>query len=157
MNPNDVMVVMLKDIILCWLGFTFISIVYISWYYIYDVSNVLLPPTCLYCGLPASLLMMICAWIPLTPSHQVENDHKWQYFCQIRHDKLYRGPPVFEICLFKASLTCDLVWEPITEHYSKNEGPTRFSIFVLICTQDTKKRILASFFDSPEKTRLTPV
>ena len=34
MNPNDAMVVVLKDIILCWVGFTFIYIVYISWYYI---------------------------------------------------------------------------------------------------------------------------
>ena len=34
MNPNDVMIVVLKDILLCWLGFRFIYIVYISWYYI---------------------------------------------------------------------------------------------------------------------------
>ena len=34
MNLNDVMVVVLKDIILCLLGFRFIYIVYISWYYI---------------------------------------------------------------------------------------------------------------------------
>ena len=34
MNPNDVMVVVLKDILLCWLGFRFIYVVYISWYYI---------------------------------------------------------------------------------------------------------------------------
>ena len=34
MNPNDVMVVVLKDIFWCWLGFRFIYIVYISWYYI---------------------------------------------------------------------------------------------------------------------------
>ena len=33
-NPNDVMVVVLKDILWCWLGFRFIYIVYISWYYI---------------------------------------------------------------------------------------------------------------------------
>ena len=32
MNPNDTMVVVLKDI-LCLLGFRFIYIVYISWYY----------------------------------------------------------------------------------------------------------------------------
>ena len=30
MNPNDVMVVVLKDILLCFLGFRFIYIVYIS-------------------------------------------------------------------------------------------------------------------------------
>ena len=30
MNPNDVMVVLLKYILLCWLGFRFIYIVYIS-------------------------------------------------------------------------------------------------------------------------------
>ena len=34
MNPNDAMVVVLKDILLCFLGFRFIYIVYISWYYI---------------------------------------------------------------------------------------------------------------------------
>ena len=34
MNPNDAMVVVLKDILLCLLGFRFIYIVYISWYYI---------------------------------------------------------------------------------------------------------------------------
>ena len=34
MNPNDAMVVVLKDILLCWLGFRFIYIVWISWYYI---------------------------------------------------------------------------------------------------------------------------
>ena len=54
MNPNDVMLVVLKDIPLSWLGFRFIYIVYISWHYIQDVSNVLLPPTCLYFGLPVS-------------------------------------------------------------------------------------------------------
>ena len=32
MNPNDVMVVVLKDTLLCWLGFRFIYIVYVSWY-----------------------------------------------------------------------------------------------------------------------------
>ena len=30
MNPNDVMVIVLKDILLCLLGFKFICIVYIS-------------------------------------------------------------------------------------------------------------------------------
>ena len=30
MNPNDVMVNVLKDIPLCWLGFRFIYVVYIS-------------------------------------------------------------------------------------------------------------------------------
>ena len=30
MKPNDVMVVVLKDIILCFLGFKFIYIVYVS-------------------------------------------------------------------------------------------------------------------------------
>ena len=54
MNPTDVMVVVLKDILLCWLGFRFIYIVYISWYYIEDVSNVLLSPTCLSFGLPVN-------------------------------------------------------------------------------------------------------
>ena len=54
MNPNDVMVVVLKDILLCWLGFRFIYIVYISLYYIQHVSNVLLPPTCFPFGLPVS-------------------------------------------------------------------------------------------------------
>ena len=54
MNPNDAMVAVLKDILLCLLGFRFIYIVYISWYYIQDVSNVLLPPTCLSFGLPVS-------------------------------------------------------------------------------------------------------
>ena len=34
MNSNDVMVVVLKDIVLCWLGFRFIYVVYVSWYYI---------------------------------------------------------------------------------------------------------------------------
>ena len=34
MNPNYVMVVVLKDIFLCWLGFRFMYIVYISWYYL---------------------------------------------------------------------------------------------------------------------------
>ena len=34
MNPNDAMVVVLKDIILCLVGFKFIYKVYISWYYI---------------------------------------------------------------------------------------------------------------------------
>ena len=34
MNPNDAMVVVLKDILLCSLGFRFICIVYISSYYI---------------------------------------------------------------------------------------------------------------------------
>ena len=52
MNPNDVIVVVLKTILLCWLGFRFIYIVHISWYYISDVSNVLLPATCLSFGLP---------------------------------------------------------------------------------------------------------
>ena len=54
MNPNDVIVVVLKDVILCFLGFRFIYIVYVSWYYIQDVSNVLLPPTCLSFCLPVS-------------------------------------------------------------------------------------------------------
>ena len=48
MNPNDAMVVVLKDILLGLLGCRFIYIVYISWYYIKDVSNVLLPPTCFW-------------------------------------------------------------------------------------------------------------
>ena len=52
MNPNDAMVVVLKDILLCLLGFRFIYIVYISWYYIQDILNVLLPPTCLSFCLP---------------------------------------------------------------------------------------------------------
>ena len=30
MNPNDIMVDVLKDVLLCWLGFRFIYIVYIS-------------------------------------------------------------------------------------------------------------------------------
>ena len=34
MNPNDVMIVVLKDILLCLLGFRFTYIVYISSYYI---------------------------------------------------------------------------------------------------------------------------
>ena len=54
MNPNDAMVAVLKDILLCCLGFMLIYIVYISWYYIYDVSDVLLPPKCLSFGLPVS-------------------------------------------------------------------------------------------------------
>ena len=48
-NPNDVMVV-----VLCWLGFWFIYIVYVIWYYIWDVWNVSIPPTCLSFGLPVS-------------------------------------------------------------------------------------------------------
>ena len=55
MNRNDTMVVVLKDIPLCLLGFRFIYIVYISWYYIMSyISKVLLPPTCLNFGLPVS-------------------------------------------------------------------------------------------------------
>ena len=54
MNLNDVMVVVLKVNILSLLGFRFIHIVYISWYYIQDVSNVLVPPTCFSFGLPVS-------------------------------------------------------------------------------------------------------
>ena len=54
MNPNDAMVIVLKNIILCLLGFRFIYIAYISWYYIWDVSNMLLPLTCLSFGLPVS-------------------------------------------------------------------------------------------------------
>ena len=54
MNPSDVLAVVWKDILLCLLAFKFIYIVYISWYYIQDVSNVLLPPTCLSFGLPVS-------------------------------------------------------------------------------------------------------
>ena len=54
MNPNDAMVVVLKDILSGLLGCRFIYIVYISWYYIKDVSNVLLPPTCLSLNLPVS-------------------------------------------------------------------------------------------------------
>ena len=34
MNPNDAMVVVLKDILLRLLGFRFIYIVYISWCYV---------------------------------------------------------------------------------------------------------------------------
>ena len=34
MNPNDAMVVVLKDVLLCLLGFRFLYIIYISWYYI---------------------------------------------------------------------------------------------------------------------------
>ena len=34
MNPSDGMVVVLIDILLCLLGFRFIYILYISWYYI---------------------------------------------------------------------------------------------------------------------------
>ena len=47
MDPDDIVVVVLKDILLSWLGFRFIFIyiVYISWHYIWDVSYVLLPPT----------------------------------------------------------------------------------------------------------------
>ena len=40
MNPNDVMVVVLKDIILCLFGFRFICMVYISWYYIWGFKCV---------------------------------------------------------------------------------------------------------------------
>ena len=54
MNPNDAMIVMLKDILLCLLGFRFIYIAYISCYYIQDISNMLLPPTCSSFGLPVS-------------------------------------------------------------------------------------------------------
>ena len=43
---GDLKLVVLKDILLCLFGFRFIYIVYISWYYIIDVSNLLLPPTC---------------------------------------------------------------------------------------------------------------
>ena len=52
MNPNDAMVIMLKDILLCLLGFGIIHTAYISRYYIQDISNVLLPPICLSFGLP---------------------------------------------------------------------------------------------------------
>ena len=52
MNPSDAMVA-LKDFLLCLLGFRFIYIVHISWYYI-EVSYVLLPPTYLSFGLPVS-------------------------------------------------------------------------------------------------------
>ena len=34
MNPNDAMVIVLKDIVLCLLGLRFIYVAYISWYYI---------------------------------------------------------------------------------------------------------------------------
>ena len=90
--------------------------------------------------------MMICSCTPLTSSHRLQSDHKWQNFCQIRHKNYTMIHPVFEICLFNASLARDLVWEPITEHYIKNEEITQFSIFVLICVQDIKKRVLASFW-----------
>ena len=63
MNPNDAMVVVLKDILLGLLGCRFIYIVYISWYYIKDISNVLLPPTCLSFGLP---LFPICLSVSQT-------------------------------------------------------------------------------------------
>ena len=53
MNPNDVMVVVLKDIMLCLLGFRFMYIVYIV-DIIYKTFHVLLPPTCLSVGLPVS-------------------------------------------------------------------------------------------------------
>ena len=59
MNPNDVMVLVLKDIISCLLGFRFIYIVYISCHYTTSyISEVLLPPTCLSFGLPVSLVCL---------------------------------------------------------------------------------------------------
>ena len=71
MNPNDAMVVVLKDIILCLLGFRFKYIVYISWYYMQDVSNVLLPSTCLSFDLPVSpvCLSVSQTWID-DPGHK---------------------------------------------------------------------------------------
>ena len=70
MNPNDAMVAALKDIVLC-LSFRFIYIVYISWYYIQDVSNVLLPPTCLSFGLPVS---PVC--LSVSQTSMDDSDHK---------------------------------------------------------------------------------
>ena len=31
-------------------------------------------------------LIMICGWTTLTSQHLLENDHKWQQICQIRHE-----------------------------------------------------------------------
>ena len=41
---------------------------------------------------------------PLMSHHRLENDHKRQCICQIRHEKLRVVHPVFQICLFNKCL-----------------------------------------------------
>ena len=65
------MVAVLKDILLCLLGFRFIYMVYISWYYIQDISNVLLPPTCVSFDLPESPV-----WQYVSQTSMEDSSHK---------------------------------------------------------------------------------
>ena len=68
MNPNDAVVVVLKDILLCLLGFTFIYTQLILVDIIQDISNVLISPTCLSFGLPVSLACQSVSQTPMDDS-----------------------------------------------------------------------------------------
>ena len=83
--------------------------------------------------------MVICRWTTLTSQHPLENDHKQQQICQIRHENCLVVHPVFLVCLFYASQSCDRGWEPIKLLYFRNAWPTRFSFFVYFSTNGAKK------------------
>ena len=62
-----------------------------------------------WCYFVMNTLMMICGWTTLTSQHLLKNDHKRQGICQIRHENCLVVRPVFQVCLFYASQSCDRV------------------------------------------------
>ena len=97
--------------------YTYIYIyIYINIYYIYNISDHKWSYIYIYilCSLlsflgtlwfigTSNVLMMICGWTILMSQHPLENDHKQQQICQIRHKNCLVVRPVFQVCLFYAS------------------------------------------------------
>ena len=82
---------------------------------------------------------VICGWTTLTSEHPLENDHKWQQICQIRYENSLVVRPVYQVCLFYTSYSCDRGWEPIRLLYFRKVWSTRFSFFVYFFANGAKK------------------
>ena len=93
-------------------------------------------------------LMMICGWTTLTSQCPLENDHKRQQICRIRYEKFWVVHPVFQVCLFYTSQSCDKGWEPIKLHYLRNVWSTRFSFNVYFSANRAKNVLSARFLFS---------
>ena len=84
------------------------------------------------------LVMMMCGWITLTSQRPLENNHKRQQICQIRHEKCRVVHPTFQVCLFYTSWSCDNSWEPIKWLHFMNAWSNRFSFNVYFSANGAK-------------------
>ena len=89
---------------------------------------------------------MICGWTTLTSQCPLQNDHKRQQICQIRHENCLVVHSVFQVCLFYASQSCGRAWEPIKLHYFSNVWSNRFSFHVYFCANGSKNECSTWFF-----------